>query len=50
MKKLKLFIAYILLFLAYPKKLAEIMNEDSDRMDETVLAATFKKKGEKVCR
>ena len=50
MKKLKLFIAYIVLFLSYPKKMTEIMNKDPERMDELVLAAVFKKKGEKVCR
>lgn len=50
MKKLKLFIAYILVFFGYPNKMAEMVNEDPDRMDELVLSAVFKKKGEKACR
>lgn len=45
MKKIKLLIAYIVLFLSYPKKMAEIMNKDPDRMDELVLAAAFGREG-----
>lgn len=43
MKKLKLILAYIVLFLTYPKRLEDIINNYAEDADERVISAVFRK-------
>ena len=47
MKKIKLIIAYIVLFLTYPKRLEDIINNYAEDADERVFSAVFGKEERK---